>query len=56
MLALCGIHLLLLAVTASAQGRIADDVLLLYPDVPDPYVRVFTDIVEGFRLAYPAEV
>ncbi len=55
-LALCGIHLLLLAVTASAQSNITDDVLLLYPDVPDPYVRVFTDIVEGFRLAYPAEV
>ena len=41
-------YLLLLAVTASAQSRIADDVLVLYPDVPDPFVRVFTDIVEGF--------
>ena len=53
---LCGIQLLWFANPVSAQANAADDILVLYPDVPDPYVRVFTDIVSGIRSAYPGEV
>ncbi len=52
----CGIQLLLLAIPVFAQGDVADDIVVLYPDVPDPYVRVFTDIIEGIRAGYPGEV
>ncbi len=50
------IQLLLFALPVSAQVKATDDILVFYPDVPDPYVRVFSDIIDGIRSSYPGEV
>jgi putative ABC transport system substrate-binding protein len=45
-----------LALPVSARADVTDDILVLYPDVPDPYIRVFTDIIDGIRSTHPGSV
>jgi putative ABC transport system substrate-binding protein len=46
--------------TLLAFPLVADDavgeIAVFYPDVPDPYVRVFIDIIDGMRAAYPGKI
>ena len=53
---LLGLFLLLLTLPVLSDEDGAAGVLVLYPDVPDPYIRIFNDIIGGIREAYPGVV
>lgn len=53
---LFGVWLLLFTLPVFSDNTSSDELAVFYPDVPDPYVRVFKDMITGIRQSYPGKV
>ena len=53
---LLGVWLSLFTLPVSSDSDDSQELAVFYPDVPDPYVRVFKDMIEGIRQVYPGQV
>ncbi len=53
---LFGLWLLLFTLPVYSDKTGSEELAVFYPDVPDPYVRVFKDIIAGIRETYPGKV